>query len=158
MLNAEDLAQFVEAKGIAAELVFLEVDTPTVADAAGAIGTAPEQIIKSVLFLADKKPVMVISSGVARLDSKRLADHLGVSRRRVRIASAQQVLAVTGFQAGAVPPFGHRDQLPTVLEQAVLTQDVVYGGGGEIHALMRLTVAELQRIVGSESADLLERN
>ncbi len=155
-MNAEDLAEFVEKQSIAAELVFLDVDTPTVVDAAAAVGTVPEQIIKSVLFLADKKPVLVISSGTARLDSKRLADHLGVSRRRVRIASAEQVLAVTGFQAGAVPPFGHRDQLPTVLEQAVLSQSVIYGGGGERHALMRLTVAELQRIVGPDSADLLE--
>ncbi|WP_420644847.1 aminoacyl-tRNA deacylase [Candidatus Leptofilum sp.] len=156
-LNAADLLKFIDEQGLTAQILHLDVDTPTVAAAAAALDVAPEQIIKSVLFLADKKPVMVIASGLARLDRKALADYLGVSRRRVKIASAAQVLAHTGYVAGSVPPFGYREPIETVVETAVTRlSGPIYGGGGEIHALLRLTAAELRRVVGVRTASLAE--
>jgi prolyl-tRNA editing enzyme YbaK/EbsC (Cys-tRNA(Pro) deacylase) len=155
-LNTQHLRQFIADHHINAEIVQLSVDTPTVAAAAAAVGVHPQQIIKSVLFLADKQPVLVVANGLTRIDRKRLADNLQVARRRVKIASGAEVLAVTGFPAGAVPPFGHKEFIRTVLETAVLTQSTVYGGGGEIRALMRLPVVELRRIVGDEVANLAE--
>jgi prolyl-tRNA editing enzyme YbaK/EbsC (Cys-tRNA(Pro) deacylase) len=155
-LNAMDLQKFIDDKRIEAEILQLAVDTPTVAAAAEALGVAPAQIIKSVLFLADGAPVMVIASGLARLNRKALADFLGVARRRVKIASAEQVLAHTGYVAGAVPPFGYGKPIETVVETAVFQQSgTVYGGGGELHALMQLTVAELKRVVGERSTTLI---
>jgi prolyl-tRNA editing enzyme YbaK/EbsC (Cys-tRNA(Pro) deacylase) len=156
-LNAVDLQKFIDDKRIEAQILRLAVDTPTVADAAAALGVAPEQIIKSVLFLADGEPIMVLACGLARLNRKALADYLGVARRRVKIASAAQVLAHTGYVAGAVPPFGYWKPIETVVETAVFQQSgIIYGGGGEIHALMQLTVAELTRAVGERSATLIE--
>ena len=156
-LNAIDLQQFIDDQGIAAQILHLDVDTPTVADAAVSLNVAPKQIIKSVLFVADGEPVMVIASGLARLDRKALADFLGVSRRRVKIASAEQVLAHTGYVAGSVPPFGYKQPIETVVETAVTQlSGQIYGGGGEIHALMQLTVGELCRVVGSSVATLAE--
>ena len=156
-LTAIDLQNFIDEQGIAAHILHLDVDTPTVADAAVSLNVAPEQIIKSVLFLADGQPVMVIASGLARLDRKALADFLGMSRRRVKIASAEQVLAHTGYVAGSVPPFGYKQPIETVVETSV-TQltGPIFGGGGDIHALMQLTVAELQRVVGERTAVLRE--
>jgi prolyl-tRNA editing enzyme YbaK/EbsC (Cys-tRNA(Pro) deacylase) len=103
-LDSGHLSKYITLLGIEAEIVDLEQETPTVAAAAEAVGVSPEQIIKSVLFLADKRPVLVIANGFNRIDRKKLADHLGVSRRRVKIANAQQVLAISGYYAGTVPP------------------------------------------------------
>lgn len=155
-LDSSTLSQFVLAQGIQAEILRLTADTPTVAAAAAVMGVAPEQIIKSVLFLADGAPVLVVNNGLARIAWKRLADYLGVSRRRLKTAVADQVLAITGYPVGAVPPFGHLAPLRTVVDTAVYDQSIVYGGGGEIHALMRLTTAELRRVVGHEAAALSE--
>jgi prolyl-tRNA editing enzyme YbaK/EbsC (Cys-tRNA(Pro) deacylase) len=72
-----------------------------------------------------------------------LADHLGVSRKRLRLANSEQVLAITGYPVGTVPPFGHRQRLETLIEQRVLAQQVIYVGGGEINALLRLESRDL---------------
>ena len=81
---------------------------------------------------------------------------MGVARRRVKIASAEQVLAHTGYVAGAVPPFGYRQPIETVVETAVSQQSgTVYGGGGDIHTLLQLTVAELKRVVGERITTLI---
>lgn len=156
-LNSHDLQQFITAQGIEAEIIHLPARTLTVAEAAEALGVTPDQIIKSVLFLADGQAVLAISSGLARVAWKRLADYLGVSRRRLKTGTADQVQAVTGYQVGSVPPFGHRVVLRTVVDTAVYTQPILYGGGGETNALLRLTPAELRRIVGGETADLAEQ-
>jgi prolyl-tRNA editing enzyme YbaK/EbsC (Cys-tRNA(Pro) deacylase) len=155
-VNSVDLAQFIAGNDIKAEIVHLEEATLTVADAADVMGVQPEQIIKTVLFLADGEPVLVIASGLARIAWKRLADYLGVSRRRLKTGNAEQVLAITGYVAGSVPPFGHKAKLRTIVEQAVYEQAVVYGGGGEIDALMRLETAVLRQIVGDETGDFSE--
>lgn len=155
-MNSRSLANFIDQNGITAQIVYLDRATLTVTDAAAALGVASEQIIKSILFLADGLPVLVIAGGTARIAWKRLADYLEISRRRLKTARADQVVAMTGYVVGAVPPFGHRRRIRTVVETAVYAQPIVYGGGGETNALLRLETAELRRIVGQETADLLE--
>lgn len=153
-MDARTLTCFIAQNDIAAELIHLLVETPTVEAAAQAVGVAPDQIGKSVLFLADGRPLLVVANGRARVDQRRLATHLGLGRKRVKLANAEEVLAITGYPVGTVPPFGHRQKLRTVVEAAVLSQNELYCGGGAINALLRMTVAELQRVVGAEVADL----
>ena len=157
MLTSNDLERFIAAEKIAATLVWPGVPTPTVLDAAAALRVAPAQIIKSVLFMADGEPVLVVASGLAKISSKLLADYLGLARRRVRVALGEKVTAVTGYIPGSVPPFGHLQPLTTVLEDEVLTlMGDIYGGGGDLDALLRLSLAELRRVVGEKTAVLVE--
>ena len=156
MFNRQILAGFIVENGIEAEILRLEAETKTVAAAAAVLGLKPEQIIKSVLFLANGEPVVAIAGGQARIAWKRLADHLGISRRRLKTAKAEQVLEITGYVVGSVPPFGHRQPLRTVVDTAVYDQKTVYGGGGDIDALLRIQTAELCRVVGAETANLSE--
>ncbi len=157
-LTSTDLGKFIETQDIAAQILFLDEPTPTVQIAAQVLGVQAAQIIKSVLFLADGEPVVVVASGLDRLDRKGLADYLGVSRRRVKIASAEKVLTHTGYVAGSVPPFGYASPIRTLVETAVtnLPYTHIYGGGGDVNALLKLTVAELQKVVGTETAELKE--
>ena len=145
--KSSDLARFIEEQGITAELVHLSEDTPTVEAAAKAVNAHPDQIGKSILFLVDGEPQLVISNGLNRVDYKQLADYLELSRRRIKLAKAHDVLEITGYPVGTVPPFGHHQNLPTIIEAKVMAQSELYAGGGEINALVHLTTAELQRII-----------
>ena len=156
-MDSTDLAQFLDEHHIDAEIVHLEDETPTVAAAADAVGVTPEQIIKSVLFLADGEPLLVVTNGLTRIHRKRLADTLGVSRRRVKMADGDQVFSITGYAVGAVPPFGHKTQLKTLLDSGVLAESTIYGGGGEYNALMRLSTKELQRTINGQVVDIADR-
>ena len=156
-MNSSDLAQYIESNEIKAEIVHLPVETPTVAAAADAVNVKPEQIIKSVLFLADGSPILVVTNGLTRVHRKRLADLLGKSRRRVKMANAEQVMAITGYAVGAVPPFGHLAKIPTLLDVGVLAEAIIYGGGGENNALMRLSTVELQRAIKGDVVDIADR-
>ncbi len=153
-MNSIDLTRFIEQNEIDAQILHLQSPTPTVAAAAEALGVIPEQIIKSVLFMADARPLLVIANGLTRINRKRLADTLAMSRRRVKMADGEQVEAIAGYPIGAVPPFGHAQRLQTLLDQGVQQEAVVFGGGGETNALMRVGVPELLRVTGAQIVDI----
>ena len=154
-MDDKDLDSFINKEGIEAEIVYLTEETPTVEAAAAAVGVHPDQIGKSLLFLADGKPLLVIANGTSRVGYKRLAQHLGLNRKRLKMANAEQVLDITGFPVGTVPPFGHKGPLTTVVVESVFDQEVIYAGGGAINALLRLTTNELQRVIGARAGETL---
>jgi prolyl-tRNA editing enzyme YbaK/EbsC (Cys-tRNA(Pro) deacylase) len=90
------------------------------------------------------------------VDRKKLAGILGVGRKKVKFASADQALEITGFVVGSMPPFGHLQKLPTLVDPAVAELDTIYGGGGNIDAMMRLSPGELLRVTGAEVCLLSE--
>jgi prolyl-tRNA editing enzyme YbaK/EbsC (Cys-tRNA(Pro) deacylase) len=149
-----ELACFIAANAIAAEIVPVAVETPTVPAAASALGVSPAQIIKSLLFLARDQPVLVIASGETMVDRGILAARFGVGKKQVKLADPETVLRLTGYPAGGVPPFGHPAPLLTLLDRAVLTWDAVYGGGGDDRTLLRVAPGELARVTAAEWVDL----
>jgi Cys-tRNA(Pro) deacylase len=155
-LTGADLQQFIDAHGIAATILPLEAHTATVSDAARALNVATAQIIKSLVFLTDGNPLLVINNGMARVDRKKLAGFLGVGRKRVKFASADQALEMTGYVVGSMPPFGHRHKLKTLVDPAVTTLEVVFGGGGDLDAMLRVTPKELLRVTGAEVVSVAE--
>lgn len=153
-LTPADLAGFIAGHGIAAEIVPMAVETPTVPAAAAALGVAPAQIIKSLLFLVRDQPVLVIASGETLVDRGILAARYGVGKKQVKLADSATVLALTGYPAGGVPPFGHPVALATLLDRNVAAWDVIYGGGGDDRTLLRVAPGELARATAAEWIEL----
>jgi prolyl-tRNA editing enzyme YbaK/EbsC (Cys-tRNA(Pro) deacylase) len=145
--NDKDLARWIAENSVAAEVVRLPVETPTVQAAAAAVDVPPEAILKSLVFLVAGQPCLVIANGLAKVERARLGAHWGVGKKRIKLAPAEKVLELTGYPVGAVPPFGHRTPSPTLMDPAVLAQPVVYAGGGGIGTLVRLAPQELCRVV-----------
>jgi Cys-tRNA(Pro) deacylase len=155
-LDGSDLQTFIDAHGLDAAILPMDRHTATVAEAASALGVDSQRIIKSLLFVADQQPVLVVNAGTARVDRKKLAAHLGLNRKRVKFASADQVLEIAGYPIGGMPPFGHRQRLRTLVDEGVTGLATVYGGGGDVDAMMRLSAAELMRVTQAEAVDLCE--
>lgn len=152
-LTPTDLARFIATHAIAAEIVPMDIDTPTVPAAAAALGVTAGQIIKSLLFLVRDQPVLVIASGETLVDRGALAARYGVGKKQIKLADAETVLRITGYPAGGVPPFGHPAALPTLLDRRVAAWDVIYGGGGDDRTLLRVAPGELARVTGAEWID-----
>lgn len=143
MFNSRHLQQFIDAQRIEATIIHLTENTPTVPDAARALGVPEAQIIKSLVFLVNGNPILVIANGSQRIDTRNLANHFGVGRKRIKFASAAQALEITGYIVGSMPPFGHKTALPTFIDSQVATLPVIYGGGGDIHAMLKLASEQL---------------
>ncbi len=145
MLTPDDLRDFLKRHHIPAEVVRFASPTPTVEAAAQAAGVPPERIVKTVVFAVQGEPLLIVTSGTRRVNARWVASQLGVGRKRVRLATPSQVLMWTGYPVGGVPPLGHRQPLPTWLDQRVLTFPWVWAGGGDEHTLLRIAPTVLQQ-------------
>lgn len=160
-----DLQDYLTASALDAELLHNLGDTPTVPAAAAALGVETDQIIKTLLFLVEQPaptPIVVISHGEHRVDKKLVAKYFGVGTKRVKLAPAEVVLDLIGYPAGGVPPLGHKTRLPVLLDASVVaTADrfggLLFGGGGDDRTMLRITLAELLRIVAPTIVAVSER-
>lgn len=155
MLTPSDIQAYLESQGFTGEILFLEVPTPTVEAAAMAVGTTPQQIVKSILFIAGDEPILAVSCGTDRVDRRAIAAVCGVGRKKVKLASPEIVLEVSGYEVGAMPPFAHRQKIKTLLDQRVLGQPVVFAGGGAENALLRLSPEDILQSTGAQVLDLV---
>ena len=153
--SSTDVEQFLQRAGIDAEIVELPVEVHSVEAAARAVDVESDRIVKSVLFFVAEKPVLALGNGSERIDRSALAMHFSVPVRLVRLADREEVLAETGYEAGAVPPVGHVKPLTTVYDRGLRSHDVVYAGGGSNRTLLRIRVCDLLRSAGAVEMDLM---
>ncbi|HEX9123255.1 MAG TPA: YbaK/EbsC family protein [Actinomycetota bacterium] len=128
--------------------------TKTASDAARAIGCDVGQIVKSLVFMADGRPLLALTSGANRVDTARLASLGGASE--VQRASPEEVREATGFAIGGTPPFGHPERVPTFLDRDLMAYQEVWAAAGTPDAVFRTTPAELRDTTGAEVVDLRE--
>jgi len=155
-MDSKNLQQFLDDHRIDARIIPLSEQTLTVGDAARALSVSTRHIIKSLVFHINKEPLLVINNGLARVDRRKLAAYLGIGRKKVKFASPDMAFSLTGYVVGSMPPFGHKQKLRTLVDTAVTDMDTVYGGGGDIDAMMRLTPQTLLAVSQAEVAALSE--
>jgi Cys-tRNA(Pro) deacylase len=145
----------LEHHGIQATLIEPGIPTPTVLDAARALGVQPADIIKSVAFESkDGTMILVVAPGDKRIDTGKVAQLFGLEK--LKMASAARVLEVTGYPAGGVPPVGHPTSLRVVMDATLLEREALIGGGGSERLLLRITSAEVVRATNAISGDVCQ--
>ncbi len=150
----EDVRAFLRRHNLPGEVLFFPEPTRTVEEAARAVGTTPERILKTLVFVARGEPLLVLAPGTVRVDYRALARALGLSRKKVRLARAEEVLRWTGYPVGAVPPLGLPRAFPVLMERRLTEHPEVYAGGGAANALLRVPVATLLQVLQPRLVDL----
>jgi prolyl-tRNA editing enzyme YbaK/EbsC (Cys-tRNA(Pro) deacylase) len=129
--------------------------TATAPLAAEAIGCEVGQIAKSLCFVVQDHPILVIASGDQRVDDRKLAALLGVTRKAVAFATPDQCVEHFGYAPGSVPPVGHRQKPHAVyLDDALQRYTQIYPAGGANNAIFGITLAQLAHISGGTIADV----
>jgi Cys-tRNA(Pro) deacylase len=137
---------------LASEIQEFPESTRTARDAAVAIGTSVAQIVKSLVFLADGRPVLVLASGANRVDTRKVAHLAGA--HHVEKATAEATREATGFSIGGVPPLGLLRALPVFLDETLLAHPIVYAAAGTPHAVFGIAPQDLARATGGVVGDI----
>lgn len=148
---AERVRAALVAAGMSADVVHFDATTRTAADAAQAIGTSVGQIVKSLVFLSNGRPVLALVSGSNQLDPGKLA---GLTGGSIDKADAETVRRATGFAIGGVPPTGFPTPLRTYIDRDLLQYDVVWAAAGTPHDVFSIAPRDLVRITTGVLGDL----
>src|SRR5579871_2081721 len=152
---AARVQQLLSEMGLATDVIEFAETTRTSADAAQQIGCSVAQIAKSLIFRAKQsnRPVLVIASGVNRVDEKALEALLG---EKIGKADADFVRDKTGYAIGGVAPVGHASLPVTFIDEDLLKLETIWAAAGTPFAVFRLTPADLVRITGGRVAKIAE--
>lgn len=153
-LTPADVQAALDKHNFGIQIRFFDNSTATSQLAADEIGCELGQIAKSICFIVDDKPTVIIASGDQRVDDKKLALHFNVSRKKVKVATAEQCIEFFGYAPGGVPPLGHRSaDVQVLLEGALRRYDQLYAAGGASNAIFPITIAQLEQVTGAPFVD-----
>jgi prolyl-tRNA editing enzyme YbaK/EbsC (Cys-tRNA(Pro) deacylase) len=138
--TAARLAERLRERGLEIEVKTLNDSARTAALAAAALGVEVGQIVKSLVFLRDDQPVLILCAGDRRVDVERLG---------LAPASAERVREVTGFSIGGVPPLGHDVELQTTIDESLRRFPVVWAAAGTPHAVFAIATDALITAISS---------
>lgn len=133
------------------KMLVLEDDTSTSELAAKALGVETGQIAKSLCFVGDGQPFLVVSVGDRKMDARKLGKQLG--HKKVKFADAATVEAATGFLPGGVCPFALTTAIPVYLDQSLFAYDKVYAAAGTGNAITEIVPERLREITGAGIVD-----
>ena len=128
--------------GVSGEVHVLSDSARTAQEAADALGILVGQVASSIVFkLDDESPLLVITSGRHRVDTKLVAEKLGVAK--LHRVDADYVKEKSGFSIGGVSPVGWVSQATILIDEALNDYEVVWAAAGHPHSVYPTTFAEL---------------
>jgi Cys-tRNA(Pro)/Cys-tRNA(Cys) deacylase len=149
------LMEYLKKMRVSAKFFKFDKHTTTVDAAVNRLDVSREKIVKSILFIDNSGlPVLGIVTGDKRINERKLA--IACAAKEVRRANLAEVKTYTGYEAGAVPPVGHKTHIRTFIDEKVMNFDKVIGGGGQIDVLMEISPTEIKRLMNGEVKNMHE--
>ena len=136
---------YLEKFGLADRIIVTERSSATVAEAAEAIGCEEAMICKTLSFLQEEKPVLILADGLARIDNRKYKDRFGC---KAKMIPAELVEPLIGHDIGGVCPFGINDGVSVYLDESLRRHEIVYPAVGNDHSGVKLTIPELEQCSG----------
>ena len=140
-MSIDKAKEWLRAKGYEDRIIIPEKSSATVAEAAAALGCKPGMIAKTLSFLVDDQPVVILVEGSARIDNKKYRTYFGC---KAKMIPADQVEELIGHDIGGVCPFGIHKGVKTYLDESLRLHDIVYPAAGSDHSAVKLTISELE--------------
>ena len=142
----QQIVQHLEEKGYADHIIELEESSATVQLAAEALGVEPGMIAKTMSFLVDGEPILILTEGTAKVDNRKYKDLFHVKAKMIPFGEVEEYI---GHAPGGVCPFGIKEGITVYLDESLKRFETVYPAAGNDHSAVRLTIAELEDVAGA---------
>lgn len=132
---------YLRDQGLEDRVVVPEQETATVEEAAAALGCEPAHIAKTMAFLVEDSPILILCAGDGRVNNSlfKKAFHT-----KPKMIPGDRVEALVGHAPGGVCPFGIARDIPVYMDESLKRFAVVYPACGDDRSGVRLSVQELE--------------
>jgi len=146
-MGLEEAKRYLDDKGFGDRVMTFDVSSATVELAALAVGTEPQRIAKSLTFMVEDQPVMILCAGDAKISNPK---YKGVFHKKARMLTREEVNSLIGHDVGGVCPFGIKNGVDVYLDESLKRFDKVYPACGSASSAVELTIEELEDLSGSK--------
>jgi prolyl-tRNA editing enzyme YbaK/EbsC (Cys-tRNA(Pro) deacylase) len=153
-MTVESVREFLATHAPDLEIVELDGSTATVELAARGHGVRPAQIAKTLSLRIKDRVLLIVTSGTARLNNRKIKDALG---GKPRMLTVDEVVSLTGHPVGGVCPFGLASPLPVYCDLSLKAFDEVLPAAGSTNSALRIDPARMAALVEAEWIDVCDR-
>lgn len=144
-MSVERVKEYLKRFGLDGRVIEFTVSSATVALAAEALHCEPGRIAKSLTFMVNGEPVMILASGDARIDNRKYKEEFGT---KAKMLTPEEVKELIGHEVGGVCPFAVNEGVKVCLDKSLKKYDTVYPACGSSNSAIPLTIAELEKCSG----------
>ncbi len=140
-MSYEAVKAYLSEKGMAGRLSVHETACDTVAHAAEQIGCCEAQIAKTMSFLLNDGPIVIVCTGDVKISNPKYKAFFG---QKARMVPWDEVTAVIGHEPGGVCPFAPAEGVRVFLDESLKRFELVHAAGGRPDATVRLAPSEFE--------------
>ncbi len=145
-MSIENVTAYLRERGADDKIRIFDVSSATVELAAKALKTEEARIAKSMAFLVDDKPVLVVTAGDMKIDNAKFKSFF---HTKARMLTPNELTELVGHEMGGVCPFALKDGCTVYLDISLKRFDTVYPAAGSSNSAVELTVNELESLSGA---------
>lgn len=144
-MSIERVRAYFRSYGIEDRIQELAHSSATVALAAEALGTEPCRIAKTLSFLVDGSPILIVAAGDARVNNAKYKAFFGT---KAKMLTPEEAVELIGHAVGGVCPFSVNDGVTVYLDESLKRFTTVFPACGSANSAIELTIPELEQYSG----------
>ena len=141
-MSIEKVKTYFSQYGMADRIREFSVSSATVELAAQALDCQPCRIAKTLSFLADGRPILIVAAGDAKIDNPKYKAQFGT---KAKMLAPQEAEALVGHAVGGVCPFAVNEGVAVYLDKSLRRFDTVFPACGSGNSAIELSIPELER-------------
>jgi prolyl-tRNA editing enzyme YbaK/EbsC (Cys-tRNA(Pro) deacylase) len=137
-----EVREYFRQFGMEDRVLELEESSATVDLAARALGCAPGKIAKTLSFLVQDRPILILTAGDEKIDNKKYKARFGA---KAKMLTPEEALSLVGHPVGGVCPFAVHAGVTVYLDVSLRRFDTVFPACGSGNSAIELNLGELER-------------
>ena len=138
----EEVKEYFRQFGITNRIMEFEGSSATVELAAAALNCQPARIAKTLSFIVNDQPILIVAAGDTKIDNSKYTARFGT---KAKMLSPEQAVALVGHAVGGVCPFAVNDGVTVFLDESLKRFQTVFPACGSSNSAVELTIPELER-------------
>ena len=135
--------EYLKKYGKNGEIVEFDESSATVSEAAQAIGCGEADIAKTLSFIVDGKPILIVMAGDKRCDNHKYKEFF---HEKAHMIPRENLVELVGHEAGGVCPFGVNEGVTIYLDESLKEHEFVYPACGSSNSAIKLTISEIEEL------------
>ena len=141
-MSIDKVRNYFQEYNIEDNIIELSTSTATVKEAAESLGTEECRIAKSLSFIVEDKPIIIVVAGDAKIDNSK---YKGYFHNKAKMIPFEKVNNLIGHNPGGVCPFAINEGVTVYLDESLKRFDYVYPACGSSNSAIKLTIEELEK-------------
>ncbi len=144
-MAVERVKEFFIGTELEGKVIELPESSATVELAAHALHTEPDRIAKTLSYLVDEQPILIVVSGMSRVDNKKYKAQF---HKKAKMIPFEEVDNYIGHPPGGVCPFAYKDGVEVYLDVSLKKYETVFPAAGSGNSAVETTIEQLEKFTG----------